>query len=167
MNWNDIANRIKVKRRELGLTLSELGAAIGKHKQDGKKVSHVTVRNWESGSEIKKDNFDALVKALGVSSIWLETGKETTPLAVSHTTSYESTSPVGASHAAGYEGEKLPSEEELAALISVSTNTYRGKLEEIQSLKNAGVLEQSDQAILDNIESLLNIIRERYKDRLK
>jgi len=74
MKWDNVAIRIKSKRKELGLTLAALGTLIGKNRQDGKSVSHVTIRNWEAGAEIKKDNFDALAKALRVTTAWLEYG---------------------------------------------------------------------------------------------
>jgi SOS-response transcriptional repressor LexA len=76
MNWHDIGKRIHTRRKELKMTLAALGESVGRKKTDRKKVSHVTIRNWESGAEIKKDNFDALAKALSVSIAWLETGTE-------------------------------------------------------------------------------------------
>jgi transcriptional regulator with XRE-family HTH domain len=76
MNWHEIGNRIHTRRKELKLTLAALGESVGRKKSDRKKVSHVTIRNWELGAEIKKDNFDALAKALSVSSTWLETGRD-------------------------------------------------------------------------------------------
>lgn len=74
MKWIKIGERIHQMRKELNLSLSALGVLIGKNRSDSKKVSHVTVRNWEAGAQIKKDNFDALCKALGVTQEWLEHG---------------------------------------------------------------------------------------------
>lgn len=74
MKWIKIGERIRKKRKELKLSLAALGVLVGKNRSDNKKVSHVTVRNWEAGTQIKKDNFDALCAALGVTQEWLENG---------------------------------------------------------------------------------------------
>lgn len=76
MNWEEIGKRIKSKRQGR-FTLKQFGVAVGRKKSNKKPVSHVTVRNWESGSEIKTDNLDAIILALGVSRDWLLNGKET------------------------------------------------------------------------------------------
>jgi len=75
MNWEEIGKRIKSKRQGK-FTLKEFGAAVGKKKSNKKPISHVTVRNWENGSEIKADNLDAIILALGVSRNWLLYGQE-------------------------------------------------------------------------------------------
>lgn len=62
------AERVKQKRKELGLSQKELGKLAG--------LSHVTVSKWESGSEPKAENLYDLAKALSCSANWLLYGKE-------------------------------------------------------------------------------------------
>lgn len=81
MKWNEIGTRINKVRSDHSLGLAAFGKLVGKHKSNGKPVSHVTVRNWEAGSEIKKDNWDALILAIknidpNKTEEWLKTGKE-------------------------------------------------------------------------------------------
>jgi repressor LexA len=62
MNIND---RIAARRRELGLTLEELGDAVG--------VSKSTVRKWETGyiENMRQDKISKLSKALQCSPAYL------------------------------------------------------------------------------------------------
>lgn len=56
----DVASRIKARRTQLGLTLEEVGNAVG--------VGKSTVRKWESGviTRIGSDKIDLLARALKV-----------------------------------------------------------------------------------------------------
>ncbi len=60
-------DRIKQRRKELKLTQSDVGKAVG--------VSKATVSQWESGDTSPKGgNLIKLSKSLGVSPSWIETG---------------------------------------------------------------------------------------------
>jgi repressor LexA len=61
----DIRNRLSKRRKELGLTLEELGNLVG--------VGKSTVRKWESGDivNMKQDKLAMLSKALRVSPLYL------------------------------------------------------------------------------------------------
>ena len=60
------------------------------------------------------------------------------------------------------QGFMVPSklEETLSNLLSVATPTYLNTLQQIQNAHDAGVLDESDKA-------MLKIIADKYKDRLK
>lgn len=70
MNIGDLIHK---RRTELGLTLEEVGNAVG--------VSKSTVKKWEDGfiSNMKRDKISELSKILRISPVSLITGEETTP----------------------------------------------------------------------------------------
>ncbi len=132
-----ITDRIKKRAKELNITQVELARKVGKTKG--------AINQWFKGAtKPNGSNLLALAKALDVTPEWLETGKEPQ-----------------------HQHFPPPTHKELASLLSVSTETYRGKLEEIKELKESGVLDSADEEMLQSIEAMLDIIRERYKDRLK
>ncbi len=61
----EIANKIKARRLELGLTLEEVGQAVG--------VGKSTVRKWENGiiKNMGRDKIAALAKVLQISPVEL------------------------------------------------------------------------------------------------
>ena len=61
----EIANKIKTRRIELGLTLEEVGQAVG--------VGRSTVQRWESGliKNMGRDKIAALAKVLQMSAVEL------------------------------------------------------------------------------------------------
>ena len=61
----EIANKIKARRLELGLTLEEVGQAVG--------VGKSTVRKWETGmiKNMGRDKIAALAKVLRMSPVEL------------------------------------------------------------------------------------------------
>ncbi len=62
---SDIGNLIYNRRKELGLTLEEVGNAVG--------VSKSTVKKWENGfiSNMRRDKIEKLAKILEVSPVRL------------------------------------------------------------------------------------------------
>lgn len=62
---SDIGNLIYDRRKELGLTLEEVGNAVG--------VSKSTVKKWENGfiSNMRRDKIEKLAKVLEISPIRL------------------------------------------------------------------------------------------------
>ena len=74
----DIKDRIASRRRELGLTLEEVGATVG--------VSKSTVRKWETGyiQNMRRDKIAKLSKVLQCSPAylmgWNDKPQEQTPL---------------------------------------------------------------------------------------
>jgi phage repressor protein C with HTH and peptisase S24 domain len=82
MKWNEVGERIKKIRSENSLGLTEFGKLVGKNKKNKTNISHVTIRNWENGSQIKKENWDALIKTIiKINPLktehWLQTGDQT------------------------------------------------------------------------------------------
>lgn len=75
----DIGKLINKRRNELGLTLEEVGNAVG--------VSKSTVKKWENGfiSNMKRDKISELAKILKLNPVSLITGEET----ISDTEIYE------------------------------------------------------------------------------
>ena len=61
----EIANKIKARRLELGLTLEDVGKAVG--------VGRSTVRKWETGmiKNMGRDKIAALAKVLQISPVEL------------------------------------------------------------------------------------------------
>ncbi len=61
----NLGDRIKQRREELGLTMEDLGNRVG--------VAKSTVMKWEHGdiAHMRLDKITALVKALGVSPLWV------------------------------------------------------------------------------------------------
>jgi len=61
----EIANKIKARRRELGLTLDEVGQAVG--------VGKSTVRKWENGliKNMGRDKIAALAQVLQMNPVEL------------------------------------------------------------------------------------------------
>ena len=62
---SDIGNLIYNRRKELGLTLEEVGNAVG--------VSKSTVKKWENGfiSNMRRDKIEKLAKVLEISPVRL------------------------------------------------------------------------------------------------
>lgn len=62
---SDIGNPIYNRRKELGLTLEEVGNAVG--------VSKSTVKKWENGfiSNMRRDKIEKLAKVLEISPVRL------------------------------------------------------------------------------------------------
>ena len=60
---SDIGNLIYDRRKELGLTLEEVGNAVG--------VSKSTVKKWENGfiSNMRRDKIEKLAKVLEISPV--------------------------------------------------------------------------------------------------
>lgn len=67
----EISKLISDRRKELGLTLEEVGKIVG--------VSKSTVKKWEDGyiSNMKRDKIALLAKALKLNPVVLITGEET------------------------------------------------------------------------------------------
>lgn len=65
MGENNIGQRIKTRRQQLGLTLEELGNKVG--------VGASTVRKWETNyiKDMKSDKVQKVADALGVSAAFL------------------------------------------------------------------------------------------------
>lgn len=65
MSESNIGQRIKVRRKQLGLTLEELGNKVG--------VGASTVRKWETNyiKDMKSDKVQKVAEALGVSAAYL------------------------------------------------------------------------------------------------
>lgn len=68
----EISKLISDRRKELGLTLEEVGKIVG--------VSKSTVKKWEDGyiSNMKRDKIALLAKALKLNPVVLITGDDTT-----------------------------------------------------------------------------------------
>ena len=66
----EISKLISDRRKELGLTLEEVGKIVG--------VSKSTVKKWEDGyiSNMKRDKIALLAKALKLNPVVLITGEE-------------------------------------------------------------------------------------------
>jgi transcriptional regulator with XRE-family HTH domain len=128
---NTIQERIKFARESAGLKKADLVRAVG--------VSAPTISDWESGKikNIEGENLRKLANALKVNSDWLLTGK-------------------GPRNRV--DSQALPVD--ISALLNVATPTYMDTLLQIQRAQDAGVLEESDKA-------MLKIIANKYKDRFK
>lgn len=98
-------------------------------------VSSPTVTDWESGKikTIEAGNLLKLAQVLNVDPEWLQTGKESR--------------------------NRVDAPVDISALINVATPTYMETLKILQQAQDAGVLEDSDKA-------MLKIIADKYKDRL-
>lgn len=59
----NFSDRVKQKRKEMGLTQKQLGELAG--------LSHVTISKWESGSEPKAENLHDLARVFECSTDWL------------------------------------------------------------------------------------------------
>jgi len=143
MKWNEVGTRIEQIMNQSGLTLAGFGVLIGKNKPAGKKISHVTIRNWISGSEIKKENWDALVKAMikidpTKSEEWLKTGKE-------QTKTQEPT------------GKYTLSDKEIISLQSQNL-AYSGHYQYLIEAEEKNLLDPTEKAILEAINL-------KYKDK--
>lgn len=74
---NEIGNRLYQRRKELGLTLEEVGNAVG--------VGKSTVRRWENGmiKNMGRDKIAALAKVLKISPVELVPGDTQQPQGLS------------------------------------------------------------------------------------
>lgn len=126
----DIKDRIKEARVKAGLNQSELARALG--------VSPQTVQQWEAGdTSPRKKKVEAMKSILGVEPEWILFGQD-----------------------AGKESRnRVDAPVDISALINVATPTYMETLKTLQQAQDAGVLEDSDKA-------MLKIIADKYKDRL-
>nr|WP_287602794.1 helix-turn-helix domain-containing protein [Thiothrix sp.] len=64
----DIGSRIKLRRKEMKLTQEALARRV--------RVTAAAVSNWEAGkNELSGDSLVAVAAELGVSAMWLQTGR--------------------------------------------------------------------------------------------
>lgn len=134
-SMNTLNKNIVFLMSELHLSQSELGRRLG--------VSPQTVQQWCKGKTAPKGaRLEKVASELGVTkSQMLDDNLPDNWMDQRHDVD-------------------SPTDEQLAALISVATETYMDSLVTIQKAKQKGILEEAD-------KKLVKVIAEKYKDRLK
>lgn len=145
MNWNKVGETIAKIRTKNNLSLSEMGELIGKKKSGGKKVSHVTIRNWESGSTIQKENWDALIAALSM----LDPDETKKLLSETNGSAKNIIKENGAIYA-----------DKLSNIFALSSDSQKALIEEIQQMIEEGRL--TDQ-VADAMRTILQSVQANKK----